>query len=79
MIILPKEIRKKWVKFIIFLGLTSGFINNDQNDSKIRKQNYNFDITYATNSELGFDYLRDNMKFSRGMKWFRREHALFNC
>ena len=47
-----------------FLGLTSGYINNDQNDYE-RKENYNFDITYATNSELGFDYLRDNMKFSK--------------
>ena len=28
------------------------------------RKNYNCDITYATNSELGFDYLRDNMKFS---------------
>ena len=46
-----------------FLGLTSGYINNDQDDYE-RKKNYNFDITYATNSELGFDYLRDNMKFS---------------
>jgi Preprotein translocase subunit SecA (ATPase, RNA helicase) len=47
-----------------FLGLTSGFINNDQNDYE-RKENYKCDITYATNSELGFDYLRDNMKFSK--------------
>ena len=46
-----------------FLGLTSGYINNDQDDYE-RKKNYNFDITYATNSELGFDYLRDNMKLS---------------
>ena len=46
-----------------FLGLTSGYINNDQNDAE-RKKNYNCDITYATNSELGFDYLRDNMKYS---------------
>ncbi len=46
-----------------FLGLTAGYINNDQNDDE-RKLNYNCDITYATNSELGFDYLRDNMKFS---------------
>ena len=46
-----------------FLGLTSGFINNDQDDIE-RKKNYDCDITYATNSELGFDYLRDNMKFS---------------
>ena len=55
-----------------FLGLTSGFINNDQNDSE-RKKNYNCDITYATNSELGFDYLRDNMKFSK-MEMVQREH-----
>ena len=47
-----------------FLGLTSGYINNDHDDYE-RKRNYNFDITYATNSELGFDYLRDNMKFSK--------------
>ena len=40
-----------------FLGLTSGYINNDQDDYE-RKKNYNFDITYATNSELGFDYLK---------------------
>ena len=46
-----------------FLGLSSGYINNDQNDEE-RKKNYHCDITYATNSELGFDYLRDNMKFS---------------
>ena len=55
-----------------FLGLTSGFINNDQNDDE-RKKNYNCDITYATNSELGFDYLRDNMKFSSDQK-VQREH-----
>ena len=47
-----------------FLGLTSGYINNDQDDHE-RKKNYDLDITYATNSELGFDYLRDNMKFSK--------------
>ena len=46
-----------------FLGLTAGYINNDQTDDE-RKLNYDCDITYATNSELGFDYLRDNMKFS---------------
>ena len=55
-----------------FLGLTSGFINNDQSDSE-RKENYNCDITYATNSELGFDYLRDNMRYSREEK-VQREH-----
>ena len=46
-----------------FLGMSAGYINNDQDDYE-RKKNYNCDITYATNSELGFDYLRDNMKFS---------------
>ena len=56
-----------------FLGLSSGFINNDQNDID-RKKNYNCDITYATNSELGFDYLRDNMKFSIDEKVQREHH-----
>ena len=51
-------------KIYNFLGLSSGFINNDQTDFE-RRKNYNCDVTYATNSELGFDYLRDNMKFSR--------------
>ena len=46
-----------------FLGLSAGYINNDQTDEE-RISNYNCDITYATNSELGFDYLRDNMKYS---------------
>lgn len=51
-------------KIFSLLGLTSGYINNDQNDNE-RKKNYDCDITYATNSELGFDYLRDNMKYSK--------------
>ena len=55
-----------------FLGIKSGFINNDQNDFE-RKKNYNCDITYATNSELGFDYLRDNMKYSQD-EMVQREH-----
>ena len=55
-----------------FLGLSSGFINNFQNDQE-RKLNYNCDITYATNSELGFDYLRDNMKYSNEEK-VQRDH-----
>ncbi len=56
-----------------FLGLTSGFINNNQSDFE-RKENYNCDITYATNSELGFDYLRDNMKYSKDEKVQREHH-----
>ena len=56
-----------------FLGLTSGYINNDQDDYD-RKKNYNLDITYATNSELGFDYLRDNMKLSKE-QMVQRKHV----
>ena len=55
-----------------FLGLSCGFINNNQGDDE-RKKNYDCDITYATNSELGFDYLRDNMKFSRN-SMVQRKH-----
>ena len=55
-----------------YLGLSSGYINNDQNDFE-RKKNYNCDITYATNSELGFDYLRDNMKYSKD-EMVQRQH-----
>ena len=43
-----------------FLGLSVGLIQQDMNPIE-RKKNYECDITYATNSELGFDYLRDNM------------------
>jgi len=44
------------------LGLTVGVIQNDMEDTD-RKAAYESDILYATNNELGFDYLRDNMKF----------------
>ncbi len=60
---LAKRDSKEMGEIYNFLGLSSGYINNDQDDAE-RKKNYNCDITYATNSELGFDYLRDNMKFS---------------
>ncbi|MEK6706330.1 MAG: preprotein translocase subunit SecA, partial [Bdellovibrionota bacterium] len=45
-----------------FLGLTTGIIVHGLSDSQ-RQQNYGCDITYGTNNEFGFDYLRDNMKF----------------
>jgi preprotein translocase subunit SecA len=47
-----------------FLGMTVGVIVPNLTDQE-RREAYNCDITYATNNELGFDYLRDNMKFSR--------------
>jgi preprotein translocase subunit SecA len=46
-----------------FLGLNVGLVQENMN-SKQRQNNYNADITYITNSELGFDYLRDNMAFN---------------
>ncbi|MGI9373937.1 MAG: preprotein translocase subunit SecA [Hyphomicrobiales bacterium] len=45
-----------------FLGLTSGCIVHGLDDEQ-RKEQYACDVTYATNNELGFDYLRDNMKY----------------
>ncbi|MDQ3907951.1 MAG: preprotein translocase subunit SecA [Acidobacteriota bacterium] len=45
-----------------FLGLSVGVIQNDMDDWE-RKDAYSADITYGTNNEFGFDYLRDNMKF----------------
>jgi preprotein translocase subunit SecA len=45
-----------------FLGMTVGVIQHDLNDAE-RQRNYACDITYGTNNEFGFDYLRDNMKF----------------
>ena len=53
----------QWMgKVFNFLDLSTGCITNELEDAD-RKKNYNFDITYATNNELGFDYLRDNMKY----------------
>ena len=48
-----------------FLGLTVGVIVPNLSEPE-RREAYNSDITYATNNELGFDYLRDNMKHERG-------------
>jgi preprotein translocase subunit SecA len=56
-----------------FLGLTVGCITNDMEDED-RKRAYACDITYATNNELGFDYLRDNMKFVREAMVLRPFH-----
>ena len=52
-----------WMKKVFnYLGVSVGCITNNLEDNE-RKKNYNYDITYATNNELGFDYLRDNMKY----------------
>ena len=47
-----------------FLGLSVGCITNSMSDAE-RRAAYECDITYGTNNEFGFDYLRDNMKYSR--------------
>ncbi|CAN5173508.1 preprotein translocase subunit SecA [soil metagenome] len=47
-----------------FLGLTTGVIVPNLNEQE-RRAAYDADVTYATNNELGFDYLRDNMKYDR--------------
>src|SRR5688572_8011688 len=54
------------------LGMTVGVIVHDLDDSE-RRQSYQSDITYGTNNEYGFDYLRDNMKF-RLEDYVQREH-----
>ena len=46
-----------------FLGLSVGVVQHDKKDLQ-RKESYAADITYGTNNEFGFDYLRDNMKFN---------------
>ena len=53
----------EWMgKVFRYLGTSTGCITNDLEDNE-RKKNYSCDVTYATNNELGFDYLRDNMKY----------------
>src|ERR1041385_1063698 len=54
-----------------YLGLTVGCIDDTEPSTPERRAAYNADITYGTNNEFGFDYLRDNMVFSR----VQREHA----
>ena len=47
-----------------FLGLSVGIVTNDLENDVQRKEQYNADITYGTNNEFGFDYLRDNMRYA---------------
>ncbi|MEO0543578.1 MAG: preprotein translocase subunit SecA [Pseudomonadota bacterium] len=55
----------EWMgKLYAFLGLTTGVIVQGMDD-QARQEAYKCDVTYATNNELGFDYLRDNMKYER--------------
>jgi preprotein translocase subunit SecA len=56
-----------------FLGMSVGVIQHDMPDGD-RKAAYGADITYGTNNEFGFDYLRDNMKFDLGSMVQRPHH-----
>jgi preprotein translocase subunit SecA len=57
-----------------YLGLTVGCIDDTEPSTPARRDAYNADITYGTNNEFGFDYLRDNMVFSLDQR-VQREHA----
>ncbi|WP_407951518.1 preprotein translocase subunit SecA [Pendulispora albinea] len=62
----------EWMgKLYGFLGLTTGVVVHSQNDVD-KKRAYRADITYGQNNEFGFDYLRDNMKFS-ALEYAQRE------
>jgi len=56
-----------------FLGLSVGALTGEIEDDETRKAQYDADITYGTNNEFGFDYLRDNMKYSLEEK-MQRDH-----
>ena len=55
-----------------FLGLSVGVLTGDVNDDEFRKAQYAADITYGTNNEFGFDFLRDNMHYSLDEKVQRK-------
>ncbi len=55
-----------------YLGVSSGCVTNEMNSVE-RKKNYDCDITYLTNSEAGFDYLRDNLNYSLS-EMVQRDH-----
>ncbi|WP_409513404.1 preprotein translocase subunit SecA [Campylobacter sp. MIT 99-7217] len=57
-----------------FLGLSVGVVLSSSNSDEDHKKAYECDITYGTNNEFGFDYLRDNMKFSKAEKVQRGHH-----
>ncbi|CAA6803688.1 MAG: Protein export cytoplasm protein SecA ATPase RNA helicase (TC 3.A.5.1.1) [uncultured Sulfurovum sp.] len=56
-----------------FLGYTVGCLTDEIYDEQVKKAQYDCDITYGTNNEYGFDYLRDNMK-TRAQEKVQREH-----
>ncbi|BCX79321.1 preprotein translocase subunit SecA [Campylobacter sp. 19-13652] len=71
---LAKRDAEQMGKLYEFLGLSTGVILGGVYDDELRKAAYECDITYGTNSEFGFDYLRDNMKFNINDK-VQRAHS----
>ncbi len=66
----------KWMgKLYDFLGLSVGYITSTMKNDQ-RRKNYLCDITYVTNQEIGFDYLRDNLVFVKSDRVLRAEHPL---
>jgi preprotein translocase subunit SecA len=66
----------KWMgKLYNYLGLTVGYVTSEMKKEDRRKA-YLCDITYVTNQEIGFDYLRDNLVFSKTERVLRQEHPL---
>ncbi len=63
-----------WVSFIDSLVLPVGLITHEKTDEQ-RQDAYNADITYGTNNEMGFDYLRDNMVQYKEEKVQRKGHV----
>ncbi len=61
---LAKRDASEMGKIYEFLGYSVGIITADVTDDAARKEQYDADVTYGTNNEFGFDYLRDNMKYS---------------
>jgi len=57
-----------------FLGFSVGIITDDMHDPKVKAGAYDADITYGTNNEFGFDYLRDNMSYSKDQMVQKRGH-----
>ncbi len=71
---LAKRDAEQMGKIYSFLGYSVGVITSELQDDASRKAQYAADITYGTNNEFGFDYLRDNMKYSLEEKVQREHH-----
>ncbi len=62
-------------KLYDFLGLTVGYVTSDMKNPE-RRKSYASDITYVTNQEVGFDFLRDNLVYTRADRVLRPENSL---